>query len=755
MSVPTDLSVLGMKQELIKILLVEDELLQVRLLQEFLSSTETQSFHLVYTHRLSDGICQAQADPFDVILLDLTLPDSHGLASLTSLNKAMPMLPIVVLTNTNDNELAVEAVRLGAQDYLVKNQITPELLTRSLRYAIERKQTAELLRRHNETLELRVQERTAELTQANQTLEQEVERRQQIQTALAQEKELAQVTLQSIGDAVITTNAKGQVESLNPVAEVLTGWAAQDAQGQPLNQVLQLFCDDSKQLISNPVSRVLATGQGTSRATRTILKNKYGREFVVEHSAAPIHLSNGYLQGVVLVCRDMTYTHQLVSQLSWQACHDPLTGLINRREFERHLQDAVLNAKQLDSSCSLCFIDLDRFKVINDTCGHAAGDELLRQISALLQQRIRKTDRIARLGGDEFGLLLPDCKEEEGLKRLEQLLEVIRAFRFSWEERTFSIGASMGLVLIDADTESSAQVLSTVDTAMYTAKKQGGHRIQVYQSGDGRLATLSSYKWVSPIIKALETNGFCLYAQQITSLQPAHQSPERYELLLRMKDHQGQLISPGEFVPAAERYNLMPEVDQWVIRHLFCELQMCGISTPSIYSINLSGATLSSDELLDFVQEQFSRYQIDYSSICFEVTETYAMTNLKKVVAFIQALKGLGCQFALDDFGRGMSSLGCLKELPVDYLKIDGCFIRNIVNDPISAAMVESIHHIAHVMGLKTVAEYVVNQQTLDMLQVLKIDYGQGYAIAKPLPLSTILKQDSTQPKTSQGLLTV
>ena len=735
-----------MTQELIKILLIEDELPQVRLLQEFLYTHDTQHLSLVYVHRLQDGIYQAEAEHFDVVLLDLTLPDSFGLATFTSLSMKLPTTPIVVLTNTNDNDLAVETVRLGAQDYLIKNQITPELLIRSLRYAIERKQTAEELRHYSETLEMQVQERTAELLETNQALRQEIEHRQLVQNALAQEKELAQVTLSSIGDAVITTDDKGQIKSLNPVAETLTGWTGQSAQGQPLNRVLQLFSEETGQRITNPVSQVLATGRGTLQAQRTVLKNKQDREFVVEHSAAPIYLKDGRLQGVVLVFRDMTYTRQLVSQLSWQASHDSLTGLINRGEFERHLKSAVIKARTLGERCSLCFVDLDQFKVINDTCGHTAGDELLRKISTLLQQRIRKTDILARLGGDEFGLLLPGCSEVEGLAMLEQLQTLIQKFRFTWEEQSFSIGASMGLVIIDAKTESSAQVLSTVDTAMYMAKKQGGHRIQVFQAGHGELTNLYGYTWVSQIIRALESNAFCLYAQKIAPLQTQARPSVHYEILLRMRDDQGHLIAPAEFIAAAERYNLMPEIDQWVIGHLFSQLHALTIQHPTIYAINLSGATLNRDDFTAFIQSKFSQYQIPPSSICFELTETYTMTNLAKAADFIRQVKQLGCLFALDDFGSGMSSLGYLKTLPVDYLKIDGCFIRNIVEDPISATMVEAIHRIAHVMGLQTVAEYVVNEQTLDVLQSLNIDYGQGYAIAKPYPLSKVLQQDSMIP---------
>ena len=741
-----------MKNELIRILLIEDKLSQIRLLQEFLNADGAQHFDLVYVLRLQDGIRQAEAEPFDAILLDLALPDSHGLSSFTSLSQKVPTTPIVVLTNTNDNELAVETVRLGAQDYLVKNQITPELLIRSLNYAIERKQTAEALRRYSQALEIRVHQRTAALTQANMALRQEIEHRQQIQDALAQEKELAQVTLHSIGDAVITTNADGEIVSINPVAEVLTGWLHQEARGQALSQVLQLFSEATGYPVSDPVSQVLTTGEGTTQPERTVLKNKQGQEFVVEHSAAPIYLQDGRLQGVVLVCRDMTYTRHLVSQLSWQASHDSLTGLINRREFEHHLKNAVNRAKSLNELYTLCFIDLDQFKVINDTCGHTAGDELLRQVSALLQKRIRRTDILARLGGDEFGLLLPACSESEGLQMLSQLQDLIRVFRFTWAEQSFVIGASMGLVGIDAGTESSAKVLSAVDTAMYAAKRTGGGSIHVASTGQEALATPYGYKWVSHIIKALETNNFCLYAQKIVPLQAQNQSPARYEILLRMIDEQGRVIAPADFIPAAERYNLMPEIDQWVIRNLLDQLQTHATARSLIYSVNLSGATLNSDNFLAFVQQQFSRCQIEPDSICFEVTETYAVTNLKKAANFIRKLKRMGCLFALDDFGSGMSSLGYLKELPVDYLKIDGCFIRNIVADPISAAMVEAIHRIAHIMGLKTVAEYVGDAQTFAKLQALEIDYGQGYAIAKPCPLSSILELGSTPHSSPEAL---
>ena len=724
-----------MQSECVNILLVEDNPAEARLLQELLKGNQSAQFSLVRVKRLGEALDRLVEQEFDAILLDLTLPDSVGLDSLAPLSDRAPNLPIVVLTNANDDELAIEAVRRGAQDYLVKRRLDRELLVRSLRYAIERKQAREALRKAKAELEIRVAERTAELAAANELLKQQICDRQRIEQALLQEKELAQVTLHSIGDAAISTDAKGRIESINPVAEKLTGWKADDAKGRALQEVFRIFDKTTGDEVENPIAEVLRTGRVLAPSDRMLLRSNDGQEFVVEHSAAPIYLRNGQMMGVVLVARDVTHTYNLANQLSWQATHDPLTGLVNRRKFEGCLEEALLDSKTIRSKHALCYLDLDQFKIVNDTCGHAAGDELLRQVTALLQSRVRKTDVLARLGGDEFGLLLYHCSLELGRRVADKLLESIQAFRFVWQEKMFTIGASIGLVAIDATAESAVGVLSAADTAMYAAKDGGRNRVHVYQAGDRDLVRrCGDMQWVSRIVQALEENRFRLYYQAICPIQPEADASCHYEVLLRMEDERGRTVMPMAFIPAAERYNLMPQIDRWVVRTLFSALQQTNNHSQPLYALNLSAASLNDDHFLDFLQEQFLLHKILPSTICFEITETSTIANLNKAAEFIRHLKKIGCYFALDDFGSGMSSLAYLKNLPVDYLKIDGHFVKNIVSDPVSAATIEAINHIGHVMGLQTIAEFVENEAMLEKVKRLGVDYAQGYAIDAPRP---------------------
>lgn len=584
--------------------------------------------------------------------------------------------------------------------------------------------------------------------------------RKQIEQALFQEKELAQVTLQSIGDGAIATNAKGEVQSLNPVAEILTGWQTEEAKGQPLSEVFQLVNETTREVVENPVTAVFRENRIVATATNMVLIAKDGREFAIDHSAAPIYASSGQMMGAILVFRNVTQARNLSHQLTWQATHDRLTRLINRHEFERLLEEAVTSSKTLNQQHVLCYLDLDRFKIINDTCGHAAGDELLRQVTALLKSKVRDTDILARLGGDEFGLLLYKCSINRALQIADCLREQIQNFRFIWDGKTFSISVSIGLVALGSNDREiayhvgSANVLSAADAACYAAKSKGCNRLHLYKADDSDMARqFGETQWVGRINQALEENRFCLYSQTIAPLTSDWSEGVHYEILLRMLNEAGEIVAPGSFMPAAERYNLMPAIDRWVIRKLFSSLANSGLKMgnpkfngkaqipiqKSLYAINLSGASINDDTFIEFLQNQFTFYRIPPQIICFEITETVAIANLSKAVQFIQELKKLGCCFALDDFGSGMCSFAYLKNLPVDYLKIDGYFVKDIANDPIADAMVEAINRIGHIMGIKTIAEFVSNETILQRIKEIGVDYAQGYFITKPQPLTEIL----------------
>jgi diguanylate cyclase (GGDEF)-like protein/PAS domain S-box-containing protein len=594
------------------------------------------------------------------------------------------------------------------------------------------------------------------------SVQRDVTKRKQMEQALFEEKELAQVTLQSIGDGVITTDANALISSLNPVAEKLTGWSTKAAKGLPLTKVFRIVNEITREPLENITQIALQEDRIIDEANNGILIALSGREFAIDHSVAPIHASDGRIIGAVVVFRDVTQVRTQARQLSWQATHDALTGLVNRREFEYQLEQAILAAQNLNEQHVLLYLDLDRFKIVNDTCGHVAGDELLRQVSELFKGKIRKTDLLARLGGDEFATLLYHCPLEGGLVIAESLLRCIQTFRFAWQGKTFSIGVSIGLVAVNIDSTSTSAVLSAADIACYAAKDKGRNRVQVYQTGDRELARQrGETQWAVQINQALEDNLFSLYFQPIVSLSNPNDSHKHCEILLRLRARSGEIISPMAFIPAAERYNLMHAIDRWVISTLFrylhndpsfklqaeeilksrcsCpggERAVRSATLPSLYTVNLSGASINEDRFIDFLQEQFSIYMIPPEVICFEITETLAIANLGKAVHFIEKLKDLGCWFALDDFGSGMSSFAYLKSLPVDFLKIDGNFVKNIVENPIDLAMVEAINRIGHVMGLKTIAEYVENEAVMIKLKELGVDYAQGYFLGMPKPLN-------------------
>jgi len=431
-------------------------------------------------------------------------------------------------------------------------------------------------------------------------------------------------------------------------------------------------------------------------------------------------------------------------RLSWQATHDPLTELLNRRAFEQSLEQ-VLSTKSSQPQHILCYLDLDRFKVVNDTCGHIAGDELLKQVSNLFQSSLRKTDTLARLGGDEFGILLYSCPLNRAVEIADTLRERISQFTFSWRNQTFSIGVSIGIAAINASFKNIDMALSAADSACYTAKKQGRNQVHIYNNSESELVQrLTETQWGLIIPQALLNDHFRLCYQKIVPIGNSNIKQEHYEILLRLEDESGNIILPMEFLPAAERYDLMQQIDRWVIATLFAHLEQqyqtvwesCPIETlPNLYAVNLSGSSINDAQFFAFVQQQFARTNIPPEIICFEITETIAITNLNKAAELINKLKLIGCRFALDDFGRGMSSFAYLKALPVDYVKIDGAFIQEITENAIALEMVESIKRIAAVMGIQTIAEFVETEEIYQKLQSLGVDYAQGYAIAKPCAL--------------------
>jgi len=552
--------------------------------------------------------------------------------------------------------------------------------------------------------------------------------------ALFREKESAQITLQSIGDGVITTDADGIVEYLNPVASELTGWKIDDAIGRQLEEVFRGFHEETCEPLENPLSQSMKRNRSIKSVRPSLLIRRDGNEIYVESTASPIRDDRAKVTGGVLVFHDVSEARELNRRLSYHASHDLLTGLVNRREFELRMERALKSARADEASYALVYIDLDRFKIVNDTCGHGAGDSLLGQIGALLKAKIRWRDSLARLGGDEFGVLLEGCSMEEAVRAAEEFVVAISEFKFTWEDRSFTLTASIGVVPISPDNEDAAALLTIADSACSAAKEAGRNRVYTYQENDiDMMRRRREIQWAARINNALEEGRFELFRQTILPLNVS-ESGEHYELLLRMRDEGGSLVSPDLFITAAERYGIMPSVDRWVVENALAWLvseadereRLC------MCSINLSGQSFTDEQFLPFVVDQFRRSGIDASKICFEITETAAIASYAQASRFINALKELGCQFALDDFGTGLSSFGYLKHFPVDYLKIDGSFVKEMLHDPIDREMVRSINEIGHLTGKKTIAEFAENDEIITMLKGMGIDYAQGYGVSEP-----------------------
>lgn len=571
----------------------------------------------------------------------------------------------------------------------------------------------------------------------------DVTERREAQAALHQEKERALVTLSSIGDGVMTTSVDGLIEYMNPVAEHLTGWKLTEAKGQPLHTVLNILDEATGSPPASPVEIALREGRITGLAQPAVLLRSDGTEFPIVSTAAPIRGHHGDTVGAVLVFHDISLMRRMEQQLSHQAAHDAMTGLLNRREFERRLERALETATDSGKVHAVCYLDLDQFKIVNDTCGHVAGDELLRQLAELLQRQVRKADTLARLGGDEFGVLLEDCPLDRAARIANKLRQAIRAYRFVWQDRTFLLGVSIGLVPIGSETGGLPQVMSAADEACYLAKEKGRNRIHVYEPDDREISLRrGEMQWVARIHEAFERGQLLLYYQPIVPLFDNAPPGAHHEILVRMRDRDTNIFPPMAFIPAAERYDLMPAIDRWVVTNALeaygCQLREGAKLCLDTCAINLSGVSISDDDFLGFVKDVLKRNEIPVSTISFEITETAAISNLTKASRFIRELKDLGCRFALDDFGSGFSSFAYLKNLPVDYVKIDGSFVRNMVNDPIDRAMVQAINQIGHVLGVKTIAEFVEDDETLEALRSMGVDYAQGYHVAPPRPLSEL-----------------
>jgi len=566
-----------------------------------------------------------------------------------------------------------------------------------------------------------------------------VEQIEHTRTQLGEQRERLLVTLESIADGVIATDEQGLINYLNPAAEYITGWNESDAIGRPAADIYRLVDSQSDDPLSECINETLVSGSIHFHPDNTVLVTRNGEKLVIQGSIAPIR-NHQQLTGCVIIFQNLTESRLLSFQLKHQASHDALTSLINRSEFERILRSALDHIHTRDSH-SLLYLDLDQFKVINDTCGHLAGDVLLQQIATILQKTVREADTVARLGGDEFAVFLPNCNIRAATKIAEKLLGAISKYVFIWDERQFRVSMSIGVVGIDSRIQDYDSLMRAADLSCYAAKDYGRNRLHIYHEQDQDLIRRhSEMQWVEKLQNGLEQNRFVLYGQYIRSLS-SKAGAQHLEILIRYLDRNGNIVTPSAFLPAAERYNLAPRIDQWVLENVFGDprlVSLLRLDRGFRVNINLSGLTLSNPSTTRFITRLIQERQLPPRSLCFEITETAAVEDLTATSHFIRTMRLLGCEFALDDFGIGVSSFAYLRNLPVDYLKIDGSFVRDLDKNPVNAAMVSAINHIGHVLKIRTVAEFVENEAIMHKLRGIGVDYAQGFYVHSPSPLQEI-----------------
>ena len=547
------------------------------------------------------------------------------------------------------------------------------------------------------------------------------------------------LALQSLAEAIIATDKDGRVTFMNPAAEQLTGSQANTAMGKPLEEVVSLVEENERRLLAEPVHQALTSGTAVNLSRRALLlPSAGGGERSIELTASPIRNADREVIGAVVMLHDVTELRGLARQMSYQATHDALTGLVNRREFERRLQEGIDSGHRGDGQHVLCYLDLDRFKIVNDTSGHVAGDSMLREVAKVLRDAVRDSDTVGRLGGDEFGLLLVGCPLDKARQIADDLTRSVGDYRFVWKDKIFNIGVSVGLVEISRESGTLEELLAAADTACYVAKKQGSGRVAVYSARDEAIARhTGEIQWLQRLQSALKDNRFHLYHQVIVAAHDEETGPAM-EVLVRMEDESGNELAPAEFMRAAERYRLMGLVDRWVVQTTLAALGRGAIAvqTNRSVAINISGQTLADLQFLEFVVECFDSTGALPSQVCFEITENAVIANLDHARRFVGVLHGMGCQFALDDFGSGVGSFSNLKNLPLDYLKIDGSFMRNLGRDTVNQAMVTAMIKLARSLNFKVIAEQVEDSAAVEAARRMGVDYLQGYAIGRPQPLS-------------------
>jgi diguanylate cyclase (GGDEF)-like protein/PAS domain S-box-containing protein len=570
----------------------------------------------------------------------------------------------------------------------------------------------------------------------------DITHRKGLEASLGRGKLQARVTLESIGEGVITTDPSGIIDYMNEAGEQLLDCKRSVAIGKTIVDLIALVDEVDGESLGDPVARCLTERRRVSLGRRALLVAKQSnREFSTELTASPIRGPEREPAGCVVIFHDVSEMRGLAREMSYQASHDPLTGLVNRAEFERRLDQALSSPRGDHASHVVCYLDLDRFKAVNDSCGHMVGDNLLREVAGLLKNHVRDTDTVARLGGDEFGMLLAGCPLDKARQIADDVCEAVSNYNFTWQDRLFELGVSIGLVEIDSESGTAETALTAADSACYVAKQQGRGRIHVYSARDEVLAReRGEIQWLQRVQYALKENQFELYSQSIVATAGHVERGPAAELFLRMSDDSGKLVTPAQFLSAAERYQLMSHVDRWVVRAALTGLAS---DTPHLpegrsCSINLSGQTLGDEEFLEYVVDLLDHTGVDPSKICFEVSEIAVMNNLDHTRRFINVLHGIGCRFALDNFGSGIGSFSQLRQLAIDYLKVDGSVTRDVGINSVSREMLAATIKLSKSLDFLVVAEQVEDQESLDALRELGVDFIQGYIVERPHPLGRV-----------------
>jgi len=575
--------------------------------------------------------------------------------------------------------------------------------------------------------------------QAILTTAQDISYRKRIEALLNRGKQQSQFTIESIGEGIVTTDTQGYIDYMNAAAENLTGTTRDVAAGKRLGDIVNVVDEGDRRDLGDPVLRCITDRRRISMGSRALMISRTGdSELSIEMTASPIKGPDGSLAGAVVIMHDVSERRGLTQQMSYQAAHDALTGLINRREFERRIEQSLHAVRDQDASHACCYLDLDRFKAVNDTCGHMAGDNMLREVANLIKDEVRESDFVARLGGDEFGMLLIGCPLEKARQIADDVCRAVKDYRFVWQDKIFTVGASVGLVEIGRESGSIKDILSAADSACYVAKKQGRGQVHVYSAKDEVSARQrGEIHWLGLLQSALKEDQFQIYTQPIISVTGKTIDGPSVEVLLRMRDDEGHIILPRQFIQAAERYQMMASVDAWVVQATLAAIGQGAINVPDnrSCSINLSGQTLGDPTFLEFVVDCLDHSQVDPSRICFEINEAVVMTNLEHARRFIGVLHGMGCSFGLDDFGSGIGSFANVRDLSIDFLKIDGVYTRELEFDSLNYQVVAAITRLSRSLGFKVIAEQVEEQEDFEALRELGVDFVQGYFVQSPQQL--------------------